>query len=514
MNGADALVQTLADCGVEACFANPGTSEMHLVTALDREPRIRSVLCLFEGVATGAADGYARIAGKPAMTLLHLGPGYLNGAANLHDARRAFSPTINIVGDHATYHRHLDAPLTSDIEALTRPLAAWIDIVMSPAEAGPKAAAAFAASSGPPCGNAFLLLPADSAWNDGGAKAAPVKAAAPKRVEEDVIGEVAAAIKGAKKPALLANGEALYEPGLSSLARLAEAGVLVFADTFSIRTARGAGRYAPPKLPYFAEQAVEALEGVDVLVTCGTKHPVAFFAYPGRPSELTPPNAKRISLGGPEIAGADALARLADALRAPKEGPRIAAAATPDAVSEPLGSWQIGQTLARHMPEDAILCDDAVTTGAGIAGATAAGPRHDWLGHTGGAIGQGMPLAVGAAVAAAGKRKTIALCGDGAAMYTNQALWTLAREKLDCLVLIFANRSYRILNIELARTGAGNPGPTAASMLSLDNPPIDCVKLAEAQGVPAVRCSDALDFDRQFARLVAMKGPALIECVI
>jgi len=512
--GADALVRTLADCGVDACFANPGTSEMHLVTALDREPRIRSVLCLFEGVATGAADGYARIAGKPAMTLLHLGPGYLNGAANLHDARRAFSPVINVVGDHATYHRHLDAPLTSDIEGLTAPLSSWTGVVMNPREAGAKAAEAFAAAYGLPRGNAFLLLPADSAWTEGGVMAKPMTGDPLKRVSDETIASVAEAIRKVKKPSLLVNGDALYEPGLSSLARIEAAGVLVHADTFSPRLARGAGRYAPPKLPYFAEQAVDALEGVDLLVTAGTKHPVAFFAYPGRPSELTPENAVRASLGGPEILVADALARLADALGAPAEGPKVAAQVQPDAVSEPLGAWQIGASLARHMPEHAILADDAVSSGQPIAMATAGGPQHEWLGHTGGAIGQGMPMAVGAAVAAGGKRKVIALCGDGAAMYTNQALWTLAREKLDCTVIVFANRSYRILNIELARTGAGNPGPIAASMLSLDNPAIDWVKLAEAQGVQAVRCNDALDFDRQLARLLAIKGPTLIEAVI
>jgi acetolactate synthase-1/2/3 large subunit len=514
LSGADALVRTLADCGVAACFANPGTSEMHLVTALDREPRIRSVLCLFEGVATGAADGYARIAGKPAMTLLHLGPGYLNGAANLHDARRAHMPTINVIGDHATYHRHLDAPLTSDIEGLTAPLAAWTDVVHTPAEAGAKAAAAFAAAHGPPNGNAMLLLPADSAWTAGGVKAAPAPAPRAKVVDDQTVTRIAAAIRAAKKPSLLVNGDALLEPGLSALARIEAAGVFVLADTFVTRIARGAGRYAPPRLPYFAEQAVETLEGVDVLVVAGTKHPVAFFAYPGRPSELTPPNAERLALGGPEIAVGDALARLADALNAPKEGPSVSAARPGPAGSQPLGAWQIGETLARHLPENAILADDAVTSGQPIYNATQAGPRHDWLGHTGGAIGQGLPLVVGAAVAAAGQRKVVALCGDGASMYTCQALWTLAREKLDVLVLIFANRSYRILTIELMRTGAGNPGPIATSMLSLDDPAIDFVKLAEAQGVPGVRCSDARDFDVQFARLVGAKGPALIECIL
>jgi len=515
LSGADALVRTLADCGVAACFANPGTSEMHLVTALDREPRIRSVLCLFEGVATGAADGYARIAGKPAMTLLHLGPGYLNGAANLHDARRAFSPTINVIGDHATYHRHLDAPLTSDIEGLTKPLAAWSAVVETPAEAGRKAAVAYGAAFGPPGGNAFLILPADSAWNPGGVKAAPTSPPTPRIVPDSAVAEAAAAIRKAKKPALLVNGDALGEPGLAALARLDAAGVMVFADTFVTRIARGGGLYAPAKLPYFAEQAVEALTGVDLLLVAGTKHPVAFFAYPGKPSELTPEGAARLVLGGPDCAAADALTRLADALKAaPANGAVTPPSLPAAAASQPLGAWQIGETLARHLPDNAILFFFYVTSCQEIYTATQAGPRHDWLGHTGGAIGQGLPLAVGAAVAAAGQRKVVALCGDGAAMYTIQGLWTLAREKLDVLVLIFANRSYRILNIELLRTGAGNPGPIAASMLSLDNPALDFVKLAEGMGVEAVRASDALDFDRHFARLVNVKGPALIECVI
>src|SRR6188474_1085542 len=286
MNGADALIRTFAECGVRTCFANPGTSEMHLVAALDREPRIRSILCLFEGVATGAADGYARITGRPAMTLLHLGPGYLNGAANLHNARRAFAPTINVIGDHATYHRHLDAPLTSDIEALVKPLAAWTDVAAAAADVGPKAAAAYAASLGPPGGNAFLLLPADAAWSEGGALAKPLAlpgAERPKNLET-----VARAIKAARKPAILVSGDALVEPGLTHAARLHAAGVLVLNDTFATRQRRGGAHFAPLRLPYFAEQTLETLQGVDLLITAGTKHPVAFFAYPGRPSELTP----------------------------------------------------------------------------------------------------------------------------------------------------------------------------------------------------------------------------------
>ena len=510
MNGADALIRTLAGCGVRTCFANPGTSEMHLVAALDREPAIRSILCLFEGVATGAADGYARMTGRPAMTLLHLGPGYLNGAANLHNARRAFVPTINVIGDHATYHRHLDAPLTSDIEALVRPLAAWMDVATAPADAGPKAAAAWAASHGPPGGNAFMLLPADAAWNDGGAIARPPTVSLPARPTN--IEAVARAIKTARKPALLVNGDALIEPGLTHAARLQAAGILVLADTFATRQRRGGAHFAPLRLPYFAEQALETLQGVDLLVTAGTKHPVAFFAYPGKPSELTPEGAARLSVGGPEISSAAALEALAAALHAPT-ATRVAVPSKPSAPSGPLTPEAIGCTLARHLPDECIIADDSVTAGLVLFPATAAAAPHDWLFHTGGAIGQGLPMSLGAAVGAPG-RKVIALCGDGAAMYTVQSLWTMARESLDITVVVFANRLYRILMIELARTGAGTPGPAAMSMLSLGNPTLDWVKLAEAHGVEAVRAERAEDFDRELARLVARPGPTLIEAVV
>jgi len=510
MNGADALIRTLADCGVTACFANPGTSEMHLVTALDREPRIRSVLCLFEGVATGAADGFARMADRPAMTLLHLGPGYLNGAANLHNARRAYSPTINVIGDHATYHRHLDAPLTSDIEGLVRPLAAWTGVIASPHEAGAQAAAACAASFGPPGGNAFLLLPADCAWQDGGAVApcgAPAAAVPPTDVEA-----IARALEAAKKPAILVNGSALLEPGLSHAARLHAAGVMIVTDTFATRQRRGGAHFAPMRMPYFGEQALAALQGVDLLVTAGTRPPVAFFAYPGKPSELTPAGAARMSLGGAEIDSAAALEALADAT-----GAKVAASPAPQpkpgVPDGPLTPETVGCSLARHMPADCVVSDDSVTAGLSIFGPTMSAAPHDWLFHTGGAIGQGLPMALGAAIGAPG-RKVIALCGDGAALYTVQSLWTMAREKLDVTVVICANRQYRILMLELARTGAGAPGPAAQSMLSLGNPIIDWVKLAEAQGVPAVRCERSEDFDRELARLVAQPGPALIEAVL
>jgi acetolactate synthase-1/2/3 large subunit len=323
---------------------------------------------------------------------------------------------------------------------------------------------------------------------------------------------VARAIRAARKPALIVNGDALLEPGLTHAARLQAAGVLVLSDTFSTRQRRGGIHFAPSRLPYFGEQALETLRGVDLLVTAGTKHPVAFFAYPGKPGDLTPEGAARSSLGGPEISSAAALAALADAVGAPA-APKPAPPAPPVVSAGPLTPEAVGAILARRMPHDCIVSDDSVSAGLAIFPATAAAAAHDWLFHTGGAIGQGLPMAVGAAVGAPGRR-VLALCGDGAAMYTVQSLWTMARERLDITVVVIANRLYRILLLELARTGAGDPRTADTSLLSLGNPTLDWVKLAEAQGVEAVRAERAEEFDRELARLVERPGPALIEAVV
>ena len=512
MFGAEALVRTLADCGVRACFANPGTSEMHLVAALDREPRIRSVLALFEGVATGAADGYARIAGTPAMTLLHLGSGLANGGANLHNARKARAPIVNVVGDHATYHLHHDAPLTSDIMGLARPLSVWAQSVQATAQCGPLAAQAYAAAMSGAQGPATLILPADCAWSEPAYVAAPL-AATPKSAPSGAAIEAAARrLRAAAKPVVLISGPALAGAGLATAGRLQAAGMRVLTDTFPARQERGAGRFAPGRMQYFGEMALADLEGVDLMVLAGLRQPVAFFAYPGKPSVLAPPGCDMVSVADESVDAVAALIALADALDAPRAGPTTALAA-PGAPTGPLSVADIAATLARHMPEHAIVADDGVTSGLAAFSLTQSAAPHDWLFNTGGAIGIGMPLAVGAAVAAP-DRKVIALTGDGAGMYTNQALWTMAREGLDVLTIVFANRSYRILNIEFQRTGAGNMGPSAQSMLSLDGPAVDWSMLAKAQGVTAVRAETADAFEAAFARLVGEPGPKLIEAVI
>ncbi|MEO8927101.1 MAG: acetolactate synthase large subunit [Caulobacteraceae bacterium] len=511
MNGADALIETLILNEVTACFANPGTSEMQFVSALDRNPAMRSVLCLFEGVATGAADGYGRMTGRPACTLLHLGPGLGNGVANLHNARRAFTPMVNIVGDHATWHRAFDAPLTSDIAAIASANSPWVKSAASADEVGPLAAEAVAASHGPPGGSATLILPADCAWSPtavlGPRASLPVKAA----VDDAVVAEIAGRVRTARKPVLLLGSGACGEAALAAAGRIAGLGTRVLTDTFIARQPRGAGRFSPDRMIYFGEMALADLEGVDLMVLVETTAPIAFFAYPDRPSVLVPDGCETATLAHRGEDGAQALAALADRLGAGASQVQPLALADPQ--TGPLTPAAAGAAIARHMPEGAIVSDDSVTSGQAVLALTRGARPHDWLGLTGGAIGQGIPAAVGAAVASPG-RKVVSLNGDGAAMYTIQGLWTLARERLDVTVVVFANQAYRILGIELGRTGAGNPGPAASRLLSLDDPAIDWVSLAKGLGVPAGRCETAEAFDAAFARAMAEPGPHFIEAAI
>ena len=513
MNGADALITTLVANEVTACFANPGTSEMQFVAALDGVPAMRPVLCQFEGVATGAADGYGRIAGKPACTLLHLGPGYGNGLANLHNARRAFTPIVNVVGDHATYHRQYDAPLNSDIPTIVKANSIWVKSADSPETVASITAEAVAASYGPPGGPVSLILPADSAWLP--ASGDPVMAQKPVRPAPSgaAVEAAAKAIRAAKNPVVLIGGQACLAEGVTQAARLQAAGVTVYSDTFIARTPRGAGVFGPKRMPYFGELALAELEGVDLMVYAGTTMPVAFFAYPTRPSVLVPEGCETLTLVERAEDSVAGLAALADALGAPKQGP-VQPLALPDvAPTGKLTAYTVGVSIARHAPEGAIFCDDAVTSGAGIAAAAATARPHDVLALTGGAIGIGLPLAIGAAVAAP-DRKVLSLNGDGSAMYTIQALWTMARENLDITVVVFANYTYRILNIEMQRTGAGDAGPSARKLLELGDPNIDFVAVARGLGLPAVSCSTAEAFETAFAGAMAQRGPMFIEAKI
>ncbi|MEM9738665.1 MAG: acetolactate synthase large subunit [Pseudomonadota bacterium] len=507
MTGAEALVGTLADAGITACFANPGTSEMHLVTALDREPRIHSVLCLFEGVATGAADGYARAHGKPAMTLLHLGAGYLNAGANIHNARRAHTPMINVIGDHATYHTRYDAPLTSDITGMAGPNSVWIKSIDKPGQAGALAMEALDAANAPLPGPVSLVLPADSAWLEGGVKAAPIPPRALPAPSADTVNAVAEKVRAASKPVLVMNGaSALSETGLADAAKLKAAGLRVITDTFYPIMARGAGRFAPERMQYFAEAAMGDLEGSDLMVLAGTQTPAAFFAYPGKSSLLVPEGCGVVSLCDARGDGGAALAMLADALGA-KEAAPTAELSLPDAPSGELDAMKVGAAIARHLPEGALVSDDGVSNSLPVYMQTASARAHRWMMLTGGAIGQGMPLAIGAALKGT---PTLCLSGDGAGMYTNQALWTMARENLPIVTLVFVNHTYRILQIELHRTGAGNPGPAARGMLNLDGPEIDWAGLAKAQGVTGHNAHTGEALESALATAFAAGGPHLI----
>ncbi len=511
MNGADALIETLILNGVTACFANPGTSEMPFVSALDRHGAMRPVLCLFEGVATGAADGYGRMTGRPACTLLHLGPGLGNGLANLHNARRAFTPIVNVIGDHATWHRALDAPLTSDIAAIAGANSLWVEAARTADEVGALAAQAIAASHGPPGGSASLILPADCAWSATTQVGPRVEAAAKAAPNAAAVEAVARRIHAANMPVLLLGSGACGEAALAAAGRIAACGVRVLTDTFIARQPRGAGRFAPARMMYFGEMALADLEGVDLMVLVETTAPVAFFAYPDRPSVLVPEGCEVSMLARRGEDGTAALIELADRLGAGKA--ELEALAPPAPPTGPLTPAAAGAAIARHLPEGAIVSDDSVTSGQAILALTRGARPHDWLGLTGGAIGQGIPVAVGAAVACPG-RKVVSLNGDGAAMYTVQGLWTLAREGLDVTVVVFANHAYRILGIELGRAGAGNPGPAASRLLSLGEPAIDWVGVAQGLGVPARRCETAEAFDAAFARAMGESGPHFIEAAI
>jgi len=514
MNGAESLVRTLVASGVEVCFSNPGTSEMHFVAALDRVDGMRAVLGLFEGAVTGMADGYGRLAEKPACTLLHLGPGLANGLANLHNARRAATPIVNVVGDHATYHAQYDAPLASDIAGFARPVSGWVHSSPSALTVAADGARAVHAALSPPGQIATLILPADTAWNEAEGEAPPLPRPAPGLVSEEAVYRSVAALRNGKSTTLLVRGAALKERGLHAAGRIAaKTGARLACDTFTPRVQRGAGRVMVQRVPYFAEQIVEFFVETEQLIIVGSKPPVSFFAYPGKPSWGLPQGCVIHVLAHAHEDGVQALEALAEAVGADTDPIHVAPFKMPEGIANKFDQYTVGQVIARHLPEGAIISDEAATSGAGTALATATAAPHDHLGLTGGSIGQGLPLATGAAVAAPA-RKVVCVHGDGGAMYTLQSLWTQAREKLDVTTVIFANRSYAILNIELARIGAGNPGPKALSMLDLHNPDLDWTKLASGMGVEASRATNIREFESQFESAMRGRGPRLIEVVL
>jgi acetolactate synthase-1/2/3 large subunit len=513
VNGAQVLINTLVDGGVDVCFANPGTSEMHFVAALDTVPQMRGVLTLFEGIATGAADGYARIVGRPAAVLLHLGPGLGNGLANLHNARRARVPMVVVVGDHATYHKKYDAPLESDIDALAGSVSGWVHRTADAADVAADAAEAITES----CANnqiSTLILPADTSWTDGAGlgEKSPRQPTLPD-VDADAVESAAAVLRSDEPTVLLIGGDATRGAGLAAGARIAEAtGTRWYCETFPTRLERGAGIPTVDRIPYFAEAVVAQLEGTKHLILAGAASPVSFFAYPGKPSDLVPEGCSVHVLAGPTGAAA-ALAALADDI-APGTTAAVAALSRPQLPTGALTAVTVADVVGALMPENAIVVDESNTSSVPLTAATAGAPAHDWLTLTGGAIGYGIPAAVGAAVAAP-DRPVLCLESDGSAMYTISGLWTQARENLDVTTVIYNNGAYDILRLELQRVGAGAaPGPKAHDLLDISRPTMNFVKIAEGMGVPARRATTAEEFADALRAAFAEPGPHLVDAVV
>jgi acetolactate synthase-1/2/3 large subunit len=514
MNGAECLLRTLLANDVDLCLMNPGTSEMQFVSALDRVPRMRGVLGLFEGVCSGAADAYARMTEKPAATLLHLGPGLGNALANFHNARKARSPVVNIVGEHSTGHRGHDAPLTADTEAFARPVSGWIRTLESATVMGEAASAAVAASLGPPGRVASLIVPADFSWSEAGEPGSPAPRPGRPLPAGERVHDIACALRSGRPTGLLLSGHALGARGLRAAGRLREAtGVRVFADRYAARMARGGDLPAVERIPYFPEPAQALLAGLERMVLVEAQPPVSFFGYPGVRSSLAPAGCTFDTLASLDQDGALALEWLAEELGArPSEGALPVPLRPTLPSGEPLTAAAVGRAVGALVPEGVIFSDETVSSNEQIWPHLAAA-RHDHLPVTGGAIGQGLPVALGAALACPG-RKVVALEADGSAMYTLQSLWTMARERLDVTTVILANRRYRILDIEMRRTGAGTVGPCADRMIDLADPEPDWVRLAEGFGVQAVRAATADEFIREFGAVMREPGPRLIEAVL
>lgn len=529
MNGAESLLETLEHNGIEVCFANPGTSEMHFVAALDRSPRMRGVLGLFEGVVTGAADGYSRMTDRPAATLLHLGPGLANGLSNMHNARRARSAMVNVIGDHATYHRALDAPLTSDIEGTARPFSAWVRT--SPSASTIAADAADAVGASLPGRIASLILPADTAWDPADGYTGPPTAIRPPEVRLDH-GVIEAAAKrlraGGERVAILFGGRALRTPQLEIAGRLARAtGATLLADTFAPRAERGAGRVEATRIPYPVRPAQELLSRFDSILLVDAAEPVAFFAYPDLSSVLSAPGTMFYEVSPKEADSLSALEALAEAVGTADgagaaggpgsagdgNGAGASGLELPGRPSGPITPESLAVWLGASIPENAVVADESITTGRDFFARTVGSRPHDYFSPTGGAIGWALPVSAGAAIACP-DRPVIALESDGSGMYMPQSLWTYAREGLDVIALVFANRRYQILRDEMANVGVPDFGPKAGSLLDLDSPTIDWVSVSRGMGVPASRAETLDELSRAFDSALAAGGPALIEVVL
>jgi acetolactate synthase-1/2/3 large subunit len=511
MNGAESLIRTLVAAGVDTCFSNPGTSEIHIVAALDQIAEMHCVLGLFEGVVTGAADGYARMAEKPACTLLHLGPGLGNGLANLHNARRAQVPLVNLVGQHATDHLHYDTPLTSDIEAIARPCSTWLRTSSSTSAVGRDAAEAVIAARTAPGQIATLIVPADVAWSEGGS-IAPISALPkPPQPASRNVDHAAAMLRSGERTAILIAGNGLYGKGLATAGRIAAAsGAKLLAPYPITRLERGAGLPRVERVQYVLEPAIEQFREFRQLILLGARAPVAYFAYPGKSSVFTPPDCAIHTLASPGEDYLGALDALAETLSVNAPDLTAEKSGRPALPSGEITLQGLAAAVGALLPEDAIIVDESMTSGRGLMAATKGAPPHDWLTNTGGSIGIALPLAVGAAVACP-NRRVLCLSADGSGMYTAQALWTMAREGLNITTVVFANRDYAVLKREFSYLGVGTPGPRAAAMFEIGRPDLDWTLLAKAMGVPGIRVTSLDEFGKALREGLEGEGPTLIE---
>jgi acetolactate synthase-1/2/3 large subunit len=510
LNGAESLIRTLAAGGVTTCFMNPGTSEIHFVAALDQVPEVRGVPCLFEGVASGAADGYARMSGKPASTLLHLGPGLSNALANLHNACRARVPLINVVGDHASFHSQYETPLASDVEALARPYSAWLRKAAGPVTVGGDCADALAASRTFPGGIATLILPADAAWGEGGVTGKVPAIPAPPLPPDPRIERAADLLLSGRTVALvlglqLATGSALTLAGQIAT----KTGARLLAPFAFTRIERGAGRPPVERIAYVTEQAIQQLVPYDAIILVGAPPPVSFFGHPNKPSVLTADRTEVFTLANPEEDCTGALGALAALTEADCVQRIVQQPGRPELPTGEITLAGLAAVIGALLPENAIVVDESITSGRGMLAATAGAPPHDWLVNTGGSIGIGLPLSVGAAVACP-DRPVLCLEADGSGMYTVQALWTAARESLNITAVVFANRAYAILKAEMGNAGL-NPGPKALNMLEIGRPDIDWVALARGLGIEATKAATLDDFATALRRGLACREPNLIQ---
>jgi acetolactate synthase-1/2/3 large subunit len=514
LNGAESLVKTLTEEGVEICFANPGTSEMHFLAALEN-PRLRSVLCLFEGVATGAADGWYRMKNQPASTLLHLGPGLANGLANIHNARRAGSGMVNIVGEHASSHLKYDAPLTSDIEGLARPLSHWVRRADSSHSVAGDAAAAVAQARSKPGRIATLILPGETSWGEAGKpetrpQSCPVPCK-PKAPDAARVEHIARALKSGEPTLIVLAGSATRGRALELAGRVAtHAGCRIATQFFTARIERGAGRVPLERIPYYIPAALPFLKDFKHIITVETGEPIAFFNYPDKPSQLKPVGCAVHSLIAADEDTIRGLEMLIEALGAGKTEPKLQARVDNGIPEGKLEPKSIAYALAAALPENAILVDESLTTGRESLGLTAGAQPHDVIQNMGGSIGFGTPVATGAALACP-DRRTFCMVGDGSAMYTIQSLWTQAREGLNVTTIIFANHSYQILKVEFGNMGFGTPGPKALGLIDIDKPRIDWVAMGKSMGCPSVRVETARDFYTSMVNSAREPGPCLIE---